>query len=134
MRTDGPVTGDKLVLIDGQELAELMIDYDLGVSTIEATSLPTNLSPKHGEELREWLRDFLEHFAVEWMEFTHEETEVADELAYHRYAYGWRVTPRSGGPSTGAHGKGLHILRRRPNEDWKIVCEIWNASPSPESR
>ena len=99
----------------------------------EATFLPPNLPPKQGDELREWLRDFLERFAIEWIDFIHEETEVAGDLAYHRYAYSWRVTARAGGPPTVAQGKGLHVLRRRPGAGWKILCEIWNASPAPGS-
>ncbi len=98
----------------------------------EATFLPPNLDPKHGTDLREWLRDFLESFTVEWLNFLHYETEIAGDFAYHRYAYSWRVTPRSGGPAAVARGKGLHTLRRQGAE-WKILCEIWNASPSPES-
>lgn len=99
----------------------------------EATFLPPNVEPKHGAELREWLRDCFERFTVEWLNFIHHETEIASDFAYHRYTYSWRLTPRSGGPAAVAHGKGLHILRRHQGAEWKVLCEIWNANPSPES-
>ena len=61
----------------------------LGILDDEATFLPLNLAPKHGEELRELLRDFLKCFTVEWSDFVHAKTEVVGSLAYHRDVPPW---------------------------------------------
>jgi ketosteroid isomerase-like protein len=116
-----------------REVAAIANDDIAGYLAIlddEAMFLPPNLEPKQGEDLREWLRDFLRRFAVAWLSYTHEETEVAGDIAYHRFAYSWKVTPKSGGEPVVGHGKGLHILRRRAGQDWKLWREIWNASPA----
>ena len=92
----------------------------------DAVFLPPSLLPKGGEELRRWLDEFLRGFAVEWLDFVHEEVSVEGDLAYHVYLYRWRVTPRSGGEGIISQGKGMHILRRQPDGSWKIAREIWN--------
>jgi ketosteroid isomerase-like protein len=126
---------DVLAIIESEVKAAASGDAAtyLGILDGEATFLPPNLAAKHGVDLRRWLREFLERFEVEWIDFVHENVEVAGDVAYHRYSYGWRVTPRAGGGTTVAHGKGLHILRRSPSGGWKILYEIWNASPAPDT-
>jgi ketosteroid isomerase-like protein len=57
---------------------------------------------------------------------------VADgSLGFHTYEYVWRVTPRGAGAPTIGHGKGMHVLRRQADGAWKILREVWNASPAP---
>jgi ketosteroid isomerase-like protein len=135
MTTSSDITDrQKVLAIIDREIKAVSIGNAAAYFAIldeEARFLPPNLEPKHGAELRTWLQDFGERFEVEWLNFVHHETETAGDFAYHRYTYSWRVTPRSGGPAAVAHGKGLHILRRRQGAEWKILCEIWNASPSP---
>jgi ketosteroid isomerase-like protein len=97
----------------------------------EAIFLPPNLAPKRGAELREWLGEFLERFTIQWLSFVHEETGVSGDLAVHRFAYTWRVSPRTGGEPIVAQGKGIHIFRRGAGGNWKIWREIWNANPAP---
>ncbi len=99
----------------------------------DALFMPPNSLAKQGEELREWLRDFVERFRVQYLRFTHDETVVEGSLAYHRFIYGWIVTPKAGGETLTGHGKGLHILRRQPDGGWKIAREIWNTIPAPEN-
>ncbi len=94
----------------------------------DAVFLPPNATAKQGRALRIWLKDFLEQFAVEWLQTTDGETIVAGELAYHDYAYTMRSTPRAGGEPVIGHGKGLHVLRREEG-GWKIVRNVWNAVP-----
>lgn len=86
---------------------------------------------RQGDDLRRWLRAFLEGFRVDWLEFEPLAVETAGHLAYHAYSYSWRVTPRAGGEPIEARGKGLHILRREADGAWRIAREIWNASPAP---
>jgi ketosteroid isomerase-like protein len=106
-------------------------DACLAQYTDDAILLPPNLLPKTGAELRDWMSDFLRRFRVEWLSFNHDEMTVGRDLAYHRYSYTWRVTPRDGGASTVASGKGLQILRRARDGSWRIAREIWNANPAP---
>lgn len=97
----------------------------------DAVFMPPNAPAKRGEELRCWLRDFLERFTTEWLYTADGETVVLGDLAYHDYIYSMRFTPKGGGEPGIGHGKGLHILRREPSGEWKIVRNIWNAAPPP---
>jgi len=101
--------------------------------TDDAVFMPPNSPAKTGEELRHWLRDFLECFTVEWMEFIHGNIEVTGDLAFHEYTYKWRVTPKEGGKTNVSGGKGIHIVRRQRDGSWKIAREIWNANPMPQN-
>jgi ketosteroid isomerase-like protein len=103
----------------------------LAILSDDALFLPPNSKPMEGNELREWLRDFVERFTVEWRTFVHEEAVAVADLAYHRYSYCWTVTPKSGGAPTLARGKGMHILRRQADGAWKMSRNIWNAAPAP---
>ncbi|MGD0922495.1 MAG: DUF4440 domain-containing protein [Terriglobia bacterium] len=106
----------------------------LALLTDDALFMPPNALAKAGEELREWLRDFVDGYSVEYLKLTHDETVVEGNLAYHRFVYGWKVTPKAGGETMLGHGKGMHILRRQPDGAWKIAREIWNALPPPQAR
>jgi ketosteroid isomerase-like protein len=97
----------------------------------DAVIMPPGIGAKKGTELRGWMRDFVERFHVEWLNWVSIETVVVGDLAFHTYAYSWRVTRKAGGTPTLAHGKGIHVFRRSPGEPWKLAREMWNASPAP---
>lgn len=101
------------------------------VLTDDALFLPPNQEAKQGAELREWLRDFLGRLTVEWLEYVHEESVIVGDLAYHRYSYRWKLTPKAGGQPTVASGKGLHVLQRQADASWKISRNLWDSSPGP---
>jgi ketosteroid isomerase-like protein len=105
----------------------------LAILADDALFMPPGSLAKTGEELREWLRDFVDRYSVRYLKFAHDETVVEDNLAYHRFVYGWKVTPKAGGETVVGHGKGMHILRRQPDGAWKIAREIWNTIPAPEA-
>ena len=63
----------------------------------------------------------------------HDETEAVGDLAFHRFSYSWRLEPKSGGQLQVSHGKGLHILRRYGDGNWKIAREAWNDRPTPNT-
>jgi ketosteroid isomerase-like protein len=106
----------------------------LAILADDAVFMPPNQTSKAGDELRIWLREFLEEFSVKWLKFEHLDTETAGDLAYHTYAFSWRVTPKVGGEPTVAQGKGMHVLRRQADGAWKVVREIWNASPPTDGK
>jgi ketosteroid isomerase-like protein len=121
------------VVATTDEEAAAMRDGDaagyFAVLTDDALFLPPDQPEKQSAELREWLRDFLERFRVEWLEYVHEESVIVGDLAYHRYSYRRRVTPKAGGQPTVSSGKGLHVLQRQQDGSWKIARNLWNASP-----
>ena len=104
-------------------------EYD-AILADDAVFMPPNGHPRSGAELRTWLRQFLEGFAVEWLSFQHGDVAVDGRHGYHSYEYEWRVTPRVGGEAIVSCGKGLHVLRREADGSWRIVREIWNPSPA----
>jgi ketosteroid isomerase-like protein len=118
-----PVEREKSAAVTGD--AELYFSALAG----DALFLPPNTTAKTGAELRSWLKEFIDGFRVEWLRFESSELQVSGEIAYHIYAYRWRVTPVAGGEPTVASGKGLHILRRQPDGSWKIARELWNSTP-----
>jgi len=91
--------------------------------------LPPGDPPKTGEELRGWLNAFLEDFTIEGLRYETPEVVVVGDLAYHWYAFTWTVTPKVAGEPMPEQGKGIHILRFRPDGCWKLAREIWNATP-----
>jgi ketosteroid isomerase-like protein len=104
------------------------IDLYRAILADDAIYMPPNTPPKAGAELRRWLGDFVENFTIEWLDFVHGETVVAEDLAFHDYAYRWKVTPKAGGQPVLGQGKGIHIARRQPGGSWKLVRNIWNAA------
>jgi ketosteroid isomerase-like protein len=95
----------------------------------DAAFLPPNSTPKSGEELRTWLRQFLEECSVDWLEFTHGKTVISGDLAVHDYSYTWRVTNKGDGHTILSHGKGIQVYRRVCTSEWKLLRNIWNADP-----
>ncbi len=102
----------------------------LDLLSADAVYLPPNSPPKSGPELRTWLADFLNTSVVEWLEYEDGATAVSGDLAVHDYSYVWRVTPRSGGQPVFGRGKGIQVLHRASGGGWKLVRNVWNATPA----
>jgi ketosteroid isomerase-like protein len=107
------------------------IERYLALLADDAVFLPPKLGSLAGEELCGWLSDFLGQWRVEWLAYKHEEMEIYGDLAFHRYTFSWRLEPKNGGEFRVSHRKGLHILRRSGDGDWKIAREVWNGRPTP---
>jgi ketosteroid isomerase-like protein len=107
------------------------LDAYLSLLTDDAVFFPQNDSAKSRDELRQWLRDFLQRVAIKYADFNHGETIVRDDLACHFYTCGWTAVARSGGQPARMAFKGMHILRRQPDGSWKISRSIWNTDPAP---
>ena len=125
----------KIITVADQEAAAMQSGDMSAYLTIlfeDAVYMPPNTAPKRDEELRRWLREFLDNNLVEWPRFDHGETIIAGDLAFHEYTYTMRATPKAGGQPATGYGKGMQVLRRENDGSWKILRNIWNARP-PDS-
>ncbi len=102
----------------------------LDLLSANAIYLPPNSPPKGGSDLRAWLAEFLRTSVVEWLEYHDGATEVSGNLAVHDYSYVWRVTPRATGQPAVGRGKGLQALQKDPGGSWKLLRNVWNATPA----
>lgn len=98
----------------------------------DAVFMPPNVAAKTGDDLRNWMRDFLERVSINLHHFAHGETIVCGDLACHAYTCSWTAAPRSGGTGTLMFFKGMHVLQRHPDGSWKITRNIWNTDPKPD--
>jgi ketosteroid isomerase-like protein len=103
----------------------------LALLSDDAIFMPQNVHSKTGDELREWLAEFLDRVAIKYHDFAHGETIIRGDLAYHAYTCSWTAVPKSGGQPTWMYFKGVHVLRKQPGGPWKISRSIWNTSPAP---
>jgi ketosteroid isomerase-like protein len=110
------------------------MDAYLSLLSADVVFMPQNVTAKTGNELREWLRDFLEHFTIKYREFVHGETIIRDDLACHTYTCSWIATPKSGGEAKLMFFKGMHVLRRQSDGSWKIARSLWNTDPAPSQQ
>ena len=68
----------------------------LAILAEDAQFLPPGSPAKCGAELRNWLEAFVREFRVEWLASSTTDVVAVGDLAYHVYAYTWRVTPQGG--------------------------------------
>ena len=106
------------------------IDRHMSLLADSAVYMPPGGPAKEGRELRDWLADFDRSSAIEWLSYTHGETQISGDLAFHDYAYEWRVTSKADGKSVTGRGKGVQIFARSPDGAWKILRNIWNPDPA----
>ena len=116
-----------------ESMADDEIERYLTLLAEDALFLPPDLPSIGGEELHAWLREFLDEWRIEWLGYRHNETEIRGDLAFHRFSYSWRLEPKSGGQLRVSHRKGLLILRRSADGDWKIARKTWNSRPTPNT-
>jgi uncharacterized protein (TIGR02246 family) len=57
---------------------------------------------------------------------------TADTWAFTRCTYRIVTTPQGGGQPTVATGNWLNILRRQPDDSWKIARSIWTSEEQPD--
>ena len=108
-------------------------DRYLSLLSDDAVFMPPNVATKTGDDLRQWLRDFLKRVTIKYVDFAHGDTLIREDLACHAYTCRWTATPKSGGPPTLMSFKGMHVLRRQPGGSWKISRSIWNTDPTSAS-
>jgi len=126
--------GQRVFAVTEEETAAIEagdIDRYLSLLSDDAVFMPQNASAKTGDELRQWLQDFLERTTIKYLEFSHGETLIRDDLACHAYTCSWAAAPKSGGQPTLVSFKGVHVLRRQQGGSWRISRSIWNTDPPP---
>lgn len=94
--------------------------------------LPPNMNTIYG-------LDAMKELVQPWFEtlnMTHEVSEpeiVTDQnIAYVRVEYRDSYSPKEGGETTVMDNKALWILRRQPDNSWKMTRCMWNRNPIPE--
>ena len=107
------------------------IERYLSLLSRSAVFMPQNQTAKTGDELRAWLRDFLDRVSIRYTRFAHGETIVRDDIAIHAYTCAWTATPKSTGDPRSTAFKGMHVLRRESDGAWRIAVSIWNTDPEP---
>jgi len=55
-----------------------------------------------------------------------DEIEVSGDLAFMRYSYAFKITPKAGGETDHANGKALAILKRQADGSWRCSHYIYN--------
>lgn len=105
-------------------------DSYLKLLSRNAIFMPQNDTMRTGDELRQWLRDFLDSVVVHYTRFAHGKTIVRDDLAIHTYTCGWMAIPKGVGEARLLSFKGLHVLHREEDGEWKIAVSIWNTDPA----
>ena len=55
-----------------------------------------------------------------------DEIEVSGELAFMRYSYKFKITPKAGGETDHANGKALAILKRQADGSWRCSHYIYS--------
>ena len=98
----------------------------------DAVFFPPNEPAKRGEELREFMTEFLDQYTVHFDRYVDEEIEVAGELVVNHYSYRWTVAAKSGGEPGTAEGHGIRILKQQARGAWKITHEMWSSYRSQE--
>ena len=98
----------------------------------DAVFFPPNEPAKRGEELREFMSDFLDQYTVHFDRYVDEEIEIAGELAINHYTYRWTVATKTGGEPRTAEGHGIRILKHQADGTWKITHEMWSVYRSQE--
>jgi ketosteroid isomerase-like protein len=125
----------RVIAVTEEEVAAIEAgdaDRYLALLGDDAVFMPPNIAAKTGDDLRQWLRDFLDRVTIKYLQFTHGEIVVRDDLACHAYSCSWKATPKSGGQPTLMCFKGMLVFRRTPDRIWKICRSIWNSDPTTD--
>jgi len=93
----------------------------------DAVFFPPNEPAKRGEELRQFMTEFLDRYTVHFERYVDEEIEVAGVVAINHYSYRWTVAAKTDGEPQTAEGHGIRILKQQARATWKITHEMWSS-------
>ena len=93
--------------------------------------LPPNAPVRQGiEACMDHNRPFFEQYdLVETMSV--EEVEVADRFAFARVNYTFKATPKAEAEPVEEDGKGIFLLKRKPDGSWVSTHCVWNFNTPP---
>lgn len=103
------------------------VDAMVALFTKDCVLMPPDQHQTTGHAgARSWLEDLVSDFEVSGG-YTDTEVTVVGDTAIQRYHAEMQLTPRSGGDRITIPVKGLHIMKRQDNGEWKIWQDIWNS-------
>ena len=96
----------------------------------EDVELITLSSPLvRGKDAHKWLDDLSAGYTVIAPAYTDEEFDVNGDLAYHRYSFDMKIISRQGGDTIVEKGAGIHLLKKKSDNTWVIIKDIWLPLP-----
>jgi ketosteroid isomerase-like protein len=78
--------------------------------------------------MRKWMQASLDESAVEVTSFVPGPMQVADRMAFRRFAMTGKRVPKKGGAPVPFNYKYLDILQKQSDGSWKFVSRIWNSN------
>jgi uncharacterized protein (TIGR02246 family) len=88
--------------------------------------MPPNAATLKGRDAtREFARPFFEQFNME-TNITVDDVEVSGDLAFARWGYSGRYSPKDGGDAILENGKEIWIFKRQIDGSWKCSHIIFN--------
>ena len=111
----------------------VMIGLIVGVPiTLALSRIPSSIPPINGKQKVE---ELYRTFFLQYREINHnavvEEVQVAGDWAFLWGTDELRLLPDSGEPEVHMKGKGLSILKRQPDGEWKFWRGINNMTRQP---
>jgi uncharacterized protein (TIGR02246 family) len=88
--------------------------------------IPNQPSLTSKEAIREWAAPYFEQYDLH-EETTDREVKVCGDWGYLRAHWNWTLTPKGGGDSITDTGNSIWIVRRQPDDSWKMSQVIWNS-------
>jgi ketosteroid isomerase-like protein len=87
---------------------------------------PHHPSIRGSAPIREYFQRVFGRGRLEFV-FGSSEVEVAGEIAVQRLEYTSSFWPVAGGGVRRDSGKGVHVFRREPDGEWRLLLDIWNS-------
>lgn len=109
--------------------AQIAGDFDAWLSFFaeDAIVMAPNLPALTNKAaIRQWYAPYFEQFDLH-EESDEREVEVAGDWGYIRAHWIWTLTPKDGGKIVKDTGNSIWILRRQPDDSWKIARGIYNS-------
>ena len=103
-------------------------DAMAGLVAEQFEMIPPGAQPAAGAEGLDFLRSFFEQSQLD-LECETTELVVSGDLAFQRYVYRQKLTPKSGGEPQTEQGHGIHLLQRQRDGSWKFTKDIWTTVP-----
>ena len=98
----------------------------LSFYTDDVVMMPPGQPRTRGKEAyAAWARPYFDQFSTE-ESISFDEIRIAGDWAVATYTWTLSSTPKAGGPSNRAQGKGMGLLQRSADGSWRWSQTIWN--------